>query len=285
MSVQLPDGRSVGLSGYGDPTGAPMFLFHGTPGSSEYLGLVDEPSRAHGVNVLAPDRPGMGRSDPHPLPSAAAYVDDVAAIADSLGLSRFPVAGHSGGGPFALACGALLGDRVTSVATIAGGAPLDTPAVRDSLPPDDARVLRLLEEGKEGSIRRQLRVLGFLQRYLPWLAQAVFRRQVDPSDVPLLDRTTIKGFAAGLAQGPDGAMADYRILATKRGWGFEPADIAVPVHIWQGEEDRMALPIQAHTLSEMMPQAELHLIPGAGHLAIFAHFGEILDALGTPNKP
>jgi pimeloyl-ACP methyl ester carboxylesterase len=55
--------------------------------------------------------------------------------------------------------------------------------------------------------------------------------------------------------------------------------MAFPVHIWQGEEDRMALPIQAHTLSEMMPRAELHLIPGAGHLAIFAHFGEILDAL------
>ena len=39
------------------------------------------------------------------MASAAADVSD---IADALGLSRFAVMGHSGGGPHALACGALL---------------------------------------------------------------------------------------------------------------------------------------------------------------------------------
>jgi hypothetical protein len=52
--------------------------------------------------------------------SAAALVSSVA---DWLGIERFAAMGHSGGGPHALACGALLAERVLGVVVTAGLAP------------------------------------------------------------------------------------------------------------------------------------------------------------------
>jgi pimeloyl-ACP methyl ester carboxylesterase len=56
------------------------------------------------------------------LPGGAA---DVAAIADALGIGRFAVLGHSGGGPHALACAALLPERVIAAVSVSGPAPFD----------------------------------------------------------------------------------------------------------------------------------------------------------------
>jgi pimeloyl-ACP methyl ester carboxylesterase len=55
-----------------------------------------------------------------PWTSAAA---DVSSIADALGIDRFAVMGYSGGGPHALACAALLPERVLGVVCVAGLAP------------------------------------------------------------------------------------------------------------------------------------------------------------------
>ena len=54
------------------------------------------------------------------MASAAA---DVAGIADALGIDRFAVMGHSGGGPHALACAALLPGRVLAAVSGSGLAP------------------------------------------------------------------------------------------------------------------------------------------------------------------
>ena len=59
-----------------------------------------------------------------PAVRSASAAADIAAIADALGLSRFAVMGHSGGGPHALAAGALLPDRVLAVVSGSGLAPL-----------------------------------------------------------------------------------------------------------------------------------------------------------------
>jgi pimeloyl-ACP methyl ester carboxylesterase len=278
LTVEFPDGREVAVATHGDDAGQPVLFFHGTPASRLGLDFTDEPARGCGVRVLAPERPGFGRSDPYLLPSVASYADQIAAVADLLGVSRFGVVGWSGGGPFALACGALLPERVTAVATMAGLAHLANPEIRDSFQKDEVRVLRLIAEGRDGAAAREFWKRGAVLRLLPGLVVAFGGRQVDASDRRLFDRSFVKLMAGGYAQGTAPAINEYRILLAP--WGFDLGDISVPVHIWQGEQDRIVPPVNAHALAAEMPQAQLHLVPDTGHLAITAHFWDVLDSLG-----
>ena len=77
--VRLSDGRRVAIASHGDPQGRPLFLFHGTPGSRLGLPYGDGPAKERGVRVVCPDRPGVGRSDPHPGRTIPDYADDVSA--------------------------------------------------------------------------------------------------------------------------------------------------------------------------------------------------------------
>jgi len=61
--LRLEDGRRLAFAEVGDPRGEPVFGFHGTPGSSEQLGMVAEAAERVGVRCILPDRPGYGLSD------------------------------------------------------------------------------------------------------------------------------------------------------------------------------------------------------------------------------
>lgn len=287
LELDLPDGRMVEVGTFGDEDGIPMFAFHGSPTSNAYWAIIDESARIRGVRVLAPNRPGIGGSDPHRLPFLASYTDDVADLADRLEMGRFAIMGHSGGGPFALACGAILPDRVTAVATVAGVGPLDNPDVKGEMASGDRRILRLIDEGNEAAAGRMLKVMGAAARYAPRLTQYFMRRQVSAQERDLFDvfgPMFIRSIAEALKQGPEAGVNEYRMFSKRENWGFELGQISVPVHIWQGEEDRNTFPVHAHAMAHLMPQAELHLLPGIGHPVMATHFNEILDSLGIPRN-
>jgi len=287
FEVDLLDGRTVEVASFGDKEGIPIFAFHGTPTSNISWAMVDEPARTRGVRVLAPNRPGIGGSDPHPLPLVASYADDVAGLADRLDMASFAIMGHSGGGPFALACGALLPDRVTAVATLAGVGPLDNPEVKGEIASGDQRIFRLIDEGNDAAAGRMFKIMGAAARYAPRLTLFFFSRQASVQERELLGEigaTFIKSITEALEQGPEAAVNEYRVFSKRENWGFEPGDITVPVHIWQGEEDRNTFPIHAQALANLMPRAELHLLPGVGHPLMATHFDEILDSLDVPKN-
>ncbi len=115
MTIPLPcdvqvGAGVVGVYEYGDGSGAPVFVFHGTPACGAGFAWADEPARERALRLLAPDRPGVGRSTRRDY-TVADYPPMVAALADALGIERFAVWGYSGGGPYAAACAALLPDR------------------------------------------------------------------------------------------------------------------------------------------------------------------------------
>src|SRR5690348_12319336 len=121
--IDLRDGRRVAVEEWGSPSGSPVLLLHGTPGSR--LGPVPRPLVLYqlGIRLITFDRPGYGRSDRMPGRRVADVAADVLEIADALGLERFGVLGRSGGGPHALACAALLPERTTRAAVLVGLAP------------------------------------------------------------------------------------------------------------------------------------------------------------------
>ncbi len=85
----------------------------------------------HGLRWVSHDRPAYGGSFPVPGRDVASAAADVAAIAGALGIGEFAVMGHSGGGPHALACAALLGGRVLAAVSVSGMAPYPAGDDRD----------------------------------------------------------------------------------------------------------------------------------------------------------
>src|SRR5687768_5971904 len=96
----------------GDPQGSPIIFFHGTPGSRLDISFADELAAEQGVRLVSFDRPGYGGSTPAPF-GLVSLAEDVATMADRLGIDKFATMGHSGGSPFALAAAVVLPDRVT----------------------------------------------------------------------------------------------------------------------------------------------------------------------------
>src|SRR5919112_662148 len=93
----VADGGRVHLLEKGD--GPPLVLLHGTRTAAGFFRpLLDA---LHGVRAVAPDRPGVGLSDPVALPrdryreAAVAWLDR---LLDALELDTTMLAGHSGGG-------------------------------------------------------------------------------------------------------------------------------------------------------------------------------------------
>src|SRR4051794_29308726 len=110
MSTTIPEprtvdvkGRAVGIYDYGESTGRPVFVFHGTPACGAGFAWADEAARALGVRLLAPDRPGVGLSGRLDSYRVADYPEQVGALADAMGVEKFGVWGYSGGGPYAVA--------------------------------------------------------------------------------------------------------------------------------------------------------------------------------------
>jgi pimeloyl-ACP methyl ester carboxylesterase len=282
-SVTLPDGRELAYEDYGDPYGTPVLSFHGGLSSRLDAAPAHDAALALGVRLISPDRPGMGRSTFQPDRRLLDWPGDVTNLADVLALERFAVMGWSCGGPYAAACGARLGDRVTSVALLSTAIPLDLFGTTRGLTSDD-------------------RILLFLTRWAPILAAGIIRVTIaDASDrrlyeeirrsFPAVDRTALDERGSPSAavafvkestrQGTRGALTDYRIFGDP--WGFALEEITAPVQIWEGTEDHTSSPQYRDFLLQRLPQAELTLVPGEGHISLLPHAAEaILSALIRP---
>lgn len=262
-SVVRVDGqREIAYAEYGRPDGTPLVFLHGTPGSRRLGALLDHAARTHGVRVLAPERPGYGRSSPWPERSVADAAAFVTPVLDDAGVDAARLAGFSGGGPYALSTAATRPDRVEGVDVIAGATP---PTVGGDAP----AVQRLL-----GTLAtRAPRVLGGLLRGQAWCAE-----RLDPSFVvgqytasnatdPVPDRVadTVKAdFVEAFAHGRSGAVTEFRTTSTD--WGVDLTAIEADVDLWYGTADTNVPFDHARGLERAIPTAELHALDGADHL-------------------
>jgi pimeloyl-ACP methyl ester carboxylesterase len=240
----------------------------------------------HGVRLVTYSRAGYSDSTRNPGRRVVDVVGDVEQVMDQLGADRFLVAGKSGGGPHALATGAVLGDRVAGVCCIAGVGPygtstldfLDGMGSENIVEFDNAlageATLRPYLDGERASL---------MDADVPGMIQ-VMRTVLPQVDVDVLTdeygEDTLWAFQEGLRLGVDGWVDDD--LAFTQDWGFELSSIAVPTFIWQGSADLMVPFAHGEWLAAAVPGAVAHLEQGAGHLSISAlGFGDMLDELLT----
>jgi len=259
LDVQLEDGRllrvhdSAKLNLQGDFT---IFWHHGTPQTGALLAPLLQMANKRGIRVISYGRPGYGGSTPLPGRTVATAADDVRQMADALGVERFAVIGASGGGPHALACAALLPERITGVACFASPAPYPADGID--------WFAGMLEDG---ALRSALKGRAARERFEE---TATFNPEIFNArdHATLADSWAAMGEDAGRAsgEGPDGAIADD--LAFVAPWGFAVTQIAAPVLIVHGGDDRVIPLSHGEWLVDHLPHPELWLRPRDGHIAI-----------------
>jgi pimeloyl-ACP methyl ester carboxylesterase len=269
--VELPGGRTLSYAEYGDPNGTPLVFLHGFPGSRLAAAVLDETARADGVRVIAPERPGLGRSAPQSGRTMLDHARDVRRLAEQCGIDRFTVLGESGGGPYALACAHELADRVDCVAVVCGLGPVAGPgattglamkerfayAVATRAPLFAGRALVPIATWARRRPRQFLHVAGW---QLGRADRLVLRGPV--GDLVAAD------FAEAFGQGGRGAAQELALLF--RPWPFDLGAIRVPVLFFHGEEDRTVSVAVTHELAERVPGARAHVWPRHGHFSLLA---------------
>jgi pimeloyl-ACP methyl ester carboxylesterase len=234
------DGHRWAVRQAGDPAGRPVVYCHGTPSCRLEPAYADAACSRRAIRLVSFDRPGYGESAPQPF-GLASVATATGALADRLGLDRFATLGQSGGGPFSLAAGAVLGDRVTRVGVTAGAVPFQlVPGALDLLDEDDkAAVARLLD--------REAAAAGFAKGFEPLLGmaeapvsavEAGLRGRSIPHDQAVLDRSggavraVVAALQAALRQGTGGGAWDN--VAWVGPWDIDLDAVRRPVHLWYG---------------------------------------------------
>lgn len=260
LELTRADGTILRYCLYGRTDGYPVISHSGSPSSRWKSPTLIESMQRSKLCLLVYDRPGYGGSTRRPGRTVADAVDDVCALADTHGWNRFAVFGGSGGGPHALACAALLPDRVTRCALLSAIKPADPgkprydePALRSRLAEVSAEIMERINAGGPE---------------LP----------TEPGPPALDDPDAMARLRATFIDGMDGWADDS--IAFARPWGFDLTTITVPVGIWRGTGDSTVPAEHADYLLAQIATAQGHVYSG-GHLPDTDVYHEIYDWLHT----
>ena len=264
----------------GDPSGRVLLWFHGGLSSAGEVEFLDTAARAHGVRLLAPDRPGVGETSPWDLANVAEWPDAVDEWCRELGLGRCSVAGWSAGGPYALACAWRLADRMDAVTLVASMYPVTDPARLRELGLRTDRLLLPMARRHPARARLVLEPYRCLPPAALWrlsrasagaAERAALTPEVRPAFTAMLRRA--------VRHGVRGVVADYRCVGAA--WGFALGDVTTRVTLLQGSADRMVPPAHAELLRAQLGAGSLRVLPGAGHFLPLTHAEDIVASLGA----
>ena len=276
--VRIGD-RMLMYAVYGTAGGVPALSFGGTPSTRWKRPEVVATIEASGLWMVMPDRPGYGGSTRQPGRSVASVASDAAALADSLGWDHFAVTGGSGGGPHALACAALLPDRVTRCAVTASNAPpiVDGPEPTEAEEQADPRRNRTSWLAVHGDLRPGLEETA--RSIMAAVEAGGPEFPPDPGAPPgppaREDPKAVARLTATFVTSHDGWIDNH--IAFANPWGFDLGAIEVPVSLWHGSADDRAGKY-ADLLAAAIPHAERRYYVG-GHIPPANAYRELLQWL------
>lgn len=260
------NGRTIEarLLGKGKTT---VLFFHGFGSSAEAIPFDDSLLAQQDVQLLCPNRPGVGCSALHRNFTIGDSATDAKEILTQRNIQRCVVAGWSAGGLFAQAFAQAFPESVLSLHLLSSAIPFANKDAGKALP-RRWKSISLLNRYFPFAARRLFRSLSNKAQKTPGqLLQQSIREMVladkevasDAQFCPLLQQAAMEGFANnGL-----GVLHEAKALCTAR---IDYRRITCPVHIWTGEQDNVWPLASATYLHERLPQAALHIFRNSGHL-------------------
>ena len=286
-TATLPDGRRLAYTEWGVSDGRPVLYFHGTPGSR--LWCPDEQATdAARVRLIAPDRPGFGRSDPQEGRTLADWPNDVEALADALDITSFAVIGVSAGGAYAAACAALIPHRVSAAAFVSCRALgqynwAEDPTAPERWDSEEVAQFGLARDDPAAAADRAVAQFAEAVGPLEDVPAAIHRSLEaaegdrwffeDPHRTAIFDAHLRETWRQGLDP------IKWELIDVFQPWGFRLTDISIPVTIFHGAQDsrvkRDDVDFQARTIRN----SRLVVWPDGGHLGFVKHWPEVLAAV------
>ncbi len=289
--IEMADGRRVGLAKFGAVDGYPVLALHGAPASRIMFDVTDGPAKKLGLTLYCPDRPGYGLTPKDDTPTLSARVDDLELIADALSLEKFAVLGVSGGGPYAVALAAKLGNRITGLGLVSPLGPVAEyeAAKKSGLIGDEHkkmsrghRILFLDLPKLHGVLSVQAGLSARVFKAAPHLFARLFALSLSASDRKVLEQphvqeSLIAMTLEALRQDVAGGLADLAVFSKPWQVAFEA--ITAPAFVWQGTSDRIVPESVSVWLSGLIPNCRLVGLEDCGHFWVYDNVEEVLGAL------
>jgi pimeloyl-ACP methyl ester carboxylesterase len=215
--------------------------------------------------------------------------EDTAAVLDHLGVEQFVSLGTSGGGPHAFADGALLGGRCQGVVDVAGLAPPDLAGLDfyDGMGDDNRASFEAAQSGPEALAPVADLYHSIMSEVTADVLMETARTLLPPVDAAMLDgpdaRSFVEYFAAmmraAFSSGTSGMVDD--MIALSQPWGFDLAQVEVPVIVWHGEADENVPVGHGRAIIAALPSCTARILPDHGHVSIFTELPAIVDDLAA----
>jgi len=283
-TLTLSDGRTLAYDDYGDRDGTPVVFCHGFSDSRLIRNPDEKLTASLGVRIIAADQPGVGGSSPQPGRTMADWGPDMEQLADHLGLGRFAVAGHSGGGPHALSIAHHLADRVTRGVLASPVGPFDQDGFAKMLVMRDLKLVvklrhfhHIIRWAYKSDVKKAQKDIGtFVEAMAEDDASDADTFLSDPAQREMFEAN----FTAGIVQDEEGL---YEVTMALWNWGFDLEDVPQPFDVFYGDADDIIAPEMPAHVAERLPQASGHVWPGAGHYGFVdrARWIEFWTPLGT----
>lgn len=273
--MQLADGRRFAWSEWGPTDGIPVLFCTGA-GMSGWLGFGSDCLADLGLRLIAFDRPGLGRSDPHPTKTLDSWVADVREWMAAQQCLRGLAVGFSQGAPFAFALAAA--GLVQAIAIVSGQDELSHAAVRSGLNPEVAGMVAVVQQDPVGFAQQfdQMATAEGLWQLILGMSADCDRALYESEGFGAAFRQALQ---EGFSQGAEGYVQD--LVNALSPWPMRLEEIAVPIDLWYGRLDTSPVhsPDFGATLAARLANGVHRVDPEAGGAILWTRSEEILASL------
>jgi pimeloyl-ACP methyl ester carboxylesterase len=234
------------------------------------------------LNIIAIDRPGVGKSSVHHARTVNSWVEDVSELIRYLQFTRLDIIAFSGGATYAIACGVELKIYIRKIIFV-------SPFVHITQPLKTTFSLRYFNELAQAFIYRNLTIiLKPSLRKLAWKFKNTNANRRDillglkGPDLKALDTAhnlALLWLSASEAfiNGADSVITDLKIIASKL--SYKLSDLTMPIHVFIGDLDHQIPKTMQTVFLENCPHAQLSLIYNSGHYLLASNGLDICRTL------